>query len=72
MTKARGLTMDERRLAEEERKRIEELLRAANRGTYRAIALEVGRSVFSVCEIASALIDAGEIPTPKIGRTKGK
>ena len=54
----------------EERARIAELLRQQNRATYRAIAQTIGRSVQPVFEIAVALVDAGEIPPPRIGRPK--
>ena len=54
----------------EERARIAELLRQQNRATYRAIAQTIGRSVQPVFEIAAALVDAGEIPPPRIGRPK--
>ena len=64
------LSAETRRLADKERERIEELLRQANRGTYRAIANTVGRSVFSVREIAACLVEAGEISLPPIGRPK--
>jgi len=54
----------------EERTRIAELLRQQNRATYRAIARTIGRSVQPVFEIAAALVDAGELPLPRIGRPK--
>ena len=54
----------------EERARITELLKQQNRATYRAIAQTLSRSVQPVFEIAAALVDAGEIPLPRIGRPK--
>jgi hypothetical protein len=54
----------------EERARIAELLRRQDRATYRAIAQMIGRSVHPVFEVAVALVDAGEIPPPRIGRPK--
>ena len=54
----------------EEHARIEELLRQSNRATYRAIAQSIGRSVQPIFQIAAAMVDAGEIPPPRIGRPK--
>ena len=50
----------------EEHARIEELLRQSNRATYRAIAQSIGRSVQPIFQIAAAMVDAGEIPPPRI------
>ena len=54
----------------EEHARIEELLRQSNRATYRVIAQSIGRSVQPIFQIAAAMVDAGEIPPPRIGRPK--
>jgi len=68
--RARDCLMGGYAVTSEERARIAELLRQQNRAPYRAIARTLGRSVQPVFEIAAALVDAGEIPLPRIGRPK--
>ena len=68
--RARDALMGGSAITPEERAHIAELLRQPNRATYRAIAQTIGRSVQPVFEIAATLVDAAEIPLPRMGRPK--